>query len=363
MTQMTRVRASSYALAAALLAGLAVPAAAAAAPHAPTGHGPASSHGRIPFTAATVTAHDNGSYTVEWKAPGLRHVAVRANGRTVASGGSAGRVTVRGLPAADRQWFDLVPERGGSLHLADRLIRLQGAVNFRDAGGYRTSDGHWVKMGEIYRSDALDKLTPADLAKLRRLSVTTVFDLRMESERAAAPDRVPAGATHVVADVLAGSPTFTAMPATAAEAEAMMVDGEKFMVSGATAKKAYRTVFSGIGDDSARGVVFHCTAGKDRTGWANAALLTALGVPRSTVMADYLASNDYRAEANAAALASMPAAQAAVYKPLLDVRPAYLNSGFQEISETFGSFGTYEKQALGLDAKDVRALKRDLLVG
>ncbi|MEU2251273.1 tyrosine-protein phosphatase [Streptomyces sp. NPDC019224] len=362
MTQMTRVRAASYALATALLAGLAVPATAAAAPHAPAGHN-AASHGRIPFTAATVTANDDGSYTVEWKAPGTRHVTVRAGGRTVASGGSVGEVTVRGLPAADRQWFDLVPEHGGSLHLADRLIALQGAVNFRDAGGYRTADGHWVKMGEIYRSDALNKLTDADLAKLRRLSIRTVYDLRMESERTAAADRVPAGASHVVADVLAGSPTFTTMPTTEAEGVAMMVEGEKFMVSGDTAKTAYRTVFGGFGDDRARAVVFHCTAGKDRTGWANAALLTALGVPRATVMADYLASNDYRAEANAAALASMPPAQAAVYKPLLDVRPEYLNSGFEEIGKEFGSFSSYERRALGLDAKDVRDLKRELLVG
>ncbi|MFG3140079.1 tyrosine-protein phosphatase [Streptomyces sp. NPDC048211] len=360
MKQLTRATATSCALAAALLVGLTAPAASAHPSPAAPGQG---SHGRIPFTEATVTANDNGTYTVEWKAPGIRRVAVRANGRTVATGGPAGRVTVRGLPAADRQWFDLVPERGGSLHLADRLIALQGAVNFRDAGGYRTADGHWVKMGEVYRSDALDKLTTADLAKLRRLSVRTVFDLRMASERTAAPDLVPAGARHVVADVLAGSPTFTAMPTTPAEGVAMMVEGEKFMVSGDTAKSAYRSVFGGIADDRSRAVVFHCTAGKDRTGWANAALLTAIGVPRSTVMADYLASNDYRAEANAAALASMPAAQAAVYKPLLDVRPEYLNSGFTEVGKEFGSFTAYEKRALGLDAGDIRELKRDLLVG
>lgn len=360
MTHMTRVKASSCALAAALLVGITAPAVSA---HGAPASADRASHARIPFTQAKVTALDDGSYTVEWTAPGIRRVAVKAGGRTVASGGATGKVTVRGLAAADRQWFDLVPERGGSLRLADRLIALEGSVNFRDAGGYRTADGHWVKMGEIYRSDALDKLTAADLAKLKRLSIRTVYDLRMESERSAAPDRVPAGATHVVVDVLAGSPTFTAMPTTPEEGVAMMVEGEKFMVSGGTAETAYRTVFGGITDDSSRAVVFHCTAGKDRTGWANAALLTALGVPRSTVMADYLASNDYRAEANAAALASMPPAQAAVYKPLLDVRPEYLNSGFEEVGKTFGSFGAYEKKALGLDARDLRDLKRDLLVG
>ncbi|MBC9718985.1 tyrosine-protein phosphatase [Streptomyces sp. TRM66268-LWL] len=315
----------------------------------------------IPFTEATVTAAEDGSYVVEWQAPGVRRVAVEANGEVVARGGASGRVTVRGLPAADRQWFTFDAGRGHSLRLADRLIPLDGTVNFRDAGGYRTADGHWVKMGEIYRSDSLEKLTDADLAKLRRLGIRVDYDLRMASERAAAPDRVPAGTQYVVADVLAGSEAFVTMPRTESEAVAMMVEGEKFMVGGDTAKTAYRTVFDGLVEGD--GALFHCTAGKDRTGWAGAALLTALGVPRATVMADYLASNDYRAEANAAALAHMTPAQAKVYKPLLDVRPEYLNAGFAEVSERFGSFSAYEKQGLGLSAKELRELKRELLVG
>lgn len=187
-------------------------------------------------------------------------------------------------------------------------MKLDGAVNFRDAGGYRTADGHWVKMGEIYRSDALDKLTAADLAKLKRLGIRVDYDLRTASERTAAPDRVPSGARYVVADVLAGSSTMTSMPTTEAAAVRMMVDGEKFMVSGDTARAAYGTVFAGVADPSRRALLYHCTAGKDRTGWSSAALLTALGVPRSTVMADYLASNTYRAAANAATLAAMPPA-------------------------------------------------------
>ncbi|WP_329121249.1 tyrosine-protein phosphatase [Streptomyces sp. NBC_01465] len=350
---MKRIKTPAYLLAAALAVAAGAPAASAHSPHR-----------SIPFTAAQVTAGKDGAYTVEWKAPGVRGVAIRANGHVVARGGASGSVTVRGLPAADRQWFDLVPERGGSLHLADRLVRLDGAVNFRDAGGYRTADGHWVKMGEIYRSDALDKLTAGDLAKLRRLHIRTVFDLRMVSERTAAPDRLPAGAKGVVADVLAGSPTYTTMPSTEADAVKMMTDGEKFMVSGGSAQAAYSEVFDGIAKaSSSRAVVFHCTAGKDRTGWNNAALLTALGVPRATVMSDYLASNDYRAAANAAALASMPPAQAAVYKPLLDVRAGYLNSGFDEVAQKYGTFGTYLKSGIGVDGRELARLKRELLVG
>ncbi|MER6099518.1 tyrosine-protein phosphatase [Streptomyces sp. NPDC001728] len=357
MNPVTRVKSLSTAVVAAtLLTGLTAPAASA--------HGHAHHGGqRIPFTAATVTENAGGTFTVTWSAPGAHGVTVRTGGRTVARGGATGSVTVTGLAAADRRWFDLVPDRGTPLHLADRLIRLQGTVNFRDAGGYRTSDGHWVRMGEVYRSDALDRLTDADLAKLRRLGVRTVFDLRMESERSTAPDRVPAGATHVVADVLAGSGTFTGMPKTPAEAEAMMVRGNRFMVSGDTARTAYTTVFDGIADDDRRGVLFHCTAGKDRTGWSNAALLTALGVPEETVMADYLASDTYRAAANDAALFHLPPARAAVCKPLLDVRPAYLNASFDEIEEEYGSFRSYLREGLGIDNRELKELKRELLVG
>ncbi|MFJ6832541.1 tyrosine-protein phosphatase [Streptomyces sp. NPDC091209] len=338
------------------------PAASAAPDHRGPSHAPAhAASQRIPFTSATVTAGDDGSYRIVWRAPGVRQVVVRAAGRVVARGGATGDVTVRGLPAADRQWFDLVPERGGSLRLADRLIKLDGAVNFRDAGGYRTTDGHWVKMGEIYRSDALNKLGDADLAKLKRLGIHAVYDLRMESERASGPDRVPAGASYTVADVLAGSPTFTSLPATEADAVKMMVDGEKFMVSGDTARAAYTTVYAGVA--AGDGVLYHCTAGKDRTGWSSAALLTALGVPRSTVMNDYLASNTYRAAANAATLAMMPPAQAAVYKPLLDVRPEYLNSGFDEVHARYGDFSGYLRKGLRIDSGELRDLKRELLVG
>lgn len=365
---MTRFKTSTYAVvAAALVLGVTAPAASA---H--DGHPSRSSHqdhsskrdsSSVPFTSATVTENADGTFTVAWSARGTHGVKIRTEGRTVARGGDTGTVTVEGLRAVDRRWFELVPERGTSLRLADRLIKLQGTVNFRDAGGYRTADGHWVKMGEIYRSDALNLLTADDLAKLKRLGIRTVFDLRMRSERDKDPDRVPAGATHVVADVLAGSPAFTTMPKTPAEAEAMMVEGNRFMVSGDTAKAAYTQVFDGIADERRHGVLFHCTAGKDRTGWNNAALLTALGVPEETVMADYLASNTYRAAANEAILSHLPPQHAAVYKPLLDVRPEYLNASFAEVEEEYGSFRTYLKQGLGIDGRELKELKRDLLVG
>ncbi|MFJ3976230.1 tyrosine-protein phosphatase [Streptomyces sp. NPDC090021] len=328
------------------------------APAAHAGHRSA-----IPFTEATVTAAADGSFTLKWKAQGAGRVEIKANGKVVAKGGARGQAVVTGLPAADRQWFDFKPQHGRGLRLADRLIKLDGTANFRDAGGYRTGTGQWVRMGEVYRSDALDKLTSEDLAKLQRLRVRTVFDLRMQDERTKDADKVPAGAAYVVADVFAGSGSFQTMPRTPEEAVEAMIDAERAMVSGEGGKKAYAQVLDGIERDRARSVLFHCTAGKDRTGWAGAALLTALGVPRETVEADYLASNDYRRAANDAILSHLPAQQAAVYKPLLDVRPEYLNAGYEEVEDRYGSFDRYLRDGLGIDARELKQLKKDLLVG
>jgi protein-tyrosine phosphatase len=357
-------------------AALAAPAAQAEGGHQAQGARQAQARGHrqagpaIPFTAATITRHDDGSYGVTWSAEGLRGVTVYA-GRTqdaidyrrpVARGGASGTVTVSGLGAADRWWFRLVPDRGEGLTLADRDLHLASAPNFRDAGGYRTSDGQWVRMGVVYRSGDLSKLTAADLAELRRLGIHTVYDLRTDGERAASPDQVPAGATDIQENVIGGSVTGIS-PTSAAQAERMMVDGEAQMVDSAQAQAAYNGVFTGLAQSRDLNALYHCSAGKDRTGWASATLLTALGVPHATVEQDYLASNQYLARSNAATLAALPPAQAAIYKPLLDVRPEYLANGFAEVRSNYGSFDAYLTRGLGLGHGELNRLKAELLVG
>ncbi|GAA2104010.1 tyrosine-protein phosphatase [Kitasatospora saccharophila] len=354
--------------AAALTAALTVtvPALATPALAAPSANSAQHSAHAIPFTAATAVQQADGSFALSWTAPGARHVTVYAgtdpehvaHRRAVASGAGSATVTVSGLGAADRWYFELVPDRGAPLVVADRSLHLASAPNFRDLGGYRTADGRWVKLGQVYRSDDLSKLTDEDLAKLRRLGVRTVFDLRTPAERQAAPDRLPAGAKAITANVLGAADTGQFNVTSPQAAVDMMVLGERTMVSADSARAAYAQLLGAADDRGA--VLFHCTAGKDRTGWGAAALLTALGVPQETVRADYLASNTYRAQANAAALAQLPPAYQAVYQPLLDVRPEYLAAGFDEVKTRYGSFDAYLKKGLGVNAEQLR---RNLLVG
>jgi len=86
----------------------------------------------------------------------------------VANGDQAWTRQVTGLPPSDRWWFEFVPDSGPSLVLADRSLHLASAPNFRDLGGYRTAEGRWVRMGVLFRSDQLDKLSDGDRAKVRR---------------------------------------------------------------------------------------------------------------------------------------------------------------------------------------------------
>ncbi|MFD3489810.1 tyrosine-protein phosphatase [Streptomyces sp. NPDC058690] len=325
----------------------------------------------IPFRDATVTQQADGSFTVSWAAPGVRHVAVYAgrdqghiaHRNAVAVGGGTATVTVPAMGAADRWWFELVPDRGESLTVADRSLHLTSAPNFRDAGGYRTADGQWVRMGVLYRSEDMGRLTDADLAKLQRLGIRTDIDFRTAGERTASPDRLPAGTRYVAADVLGDISGISGLPATEEAGSQMMQDLERVMVSSENAKQAYATLFDTAADRHSAAVVYHCTAGKDRTGWGSAALLTALGVPRETVMQDYLASNVYRADANAAAIAQLPESMRPAYKAVLDVRPEYLNAGFDEVAKKYGNFDDYLQQALGLNGRDLHDLRKRLLVG
>jgi protein-tyrosine phosphatase len=132
------------------------------------------------------------------------------------------------------------------------------------------------------------------------------------------------------------------------------------MVDSPGARSAYRGLVAAVADPGGRPLVFHCTAGKDRTGWASASILTALGVPEQAVLDDYLRSNTYVLPKYAPLLAALPAAKAAQARPLLEVRPEYLRAGTDEAALRYGSMDGYLRQALGASPDQLRG---ELLVG
>jgi protein-tyrosine phosphatase len=189
---------------------------------------------------------------------------------------------------------------------AGEAIPVASLPNLRDVGGWPTRDGLTVRRGVVYRSVALNHLADDDLAAVEELGLRTVYDLRTQAEREAGPDRALDGVENVVADVLADSTD--AAPAELVgvlsdpkQAEALLGDGKvetlfggayREIVSLPSALAGYRGLFTGLADPDRRPALYHCTTGKDRTGWATAALLTLLGVDRELVLREYLLTNE-----------------------------------------------------------------------
>ncbi|RDI31477.1 protein-tyrosine phosphatase [Rhodococcus sp. AG1013] len=225
----------------------------------------------------------------------------------------------------------------------DHSLHLEGAPNARDVGGYTTVDGRTVRTGMVFRTDALDKLTPADLAALEGQDVKVVDDLRTVYERILQPDRLPAGATANWYDVLGQAPIETMVDLRSAYVAFIDAPG---------ADEAFAAVLRDIRDTDGA-VLYHCSAGKDRTGWTTAVLLTILGVDRETVNADYMLTNQYVDDSGSSITASLGGG---------GVKQEWLDTAFATAEQRYGSFDNYVRQGLGLTDNDIAALKAKLLV-
>jgi len=369
----------------------------AAGPLAGCAHNGAGSE-KVPFTEASATEGEvarnadgtlGNGYKVTWGAPDAGSVRVYAGtdalhvGKTmpVGDGGEMGKVDVsvppKNLSGKTLRWyFELVPERGAPVVVAERSLRLASAPNFRDAGGYRTTDGKWVRMGLLYRSDQLDRLTPEDLDTLHADGLHLVCDLRTDAERKQGMDRLPPGAQAMIADVAGGDSATNGIAKLLSghgnpkqmlgngRAAQFMVDANRQFVASATAKAAYKAMFERLADPKSLPAVFHCTAGKDRTGWAEAVFLSIMGVPRATILQDYLLSNDYLKAKNDKMLAMLKGRiDPSLIQPLMEVRPDYLQAGFDAAEKEYGSMDGYVRNGLGLSDATIQALRTEFLVG
>ena len=186
-------------------------------------------------------------------------------------------------------------------------LGIASVPNLRDLGGYETTNGATVVHGLVYRSNQLAPISPEDMEKIAQLGLKNDYDLRTEAERTPVPDQLPPGVNNIWLDVLkdatGSAPTnLLALLQNPKEGNKALGDGKieaifitsyREFVSLPSAKTAYHELFTSLDDQNKLPALFHCTTGKDRTGWAAAALLTLLDVPRETVMKYYLRSNDY----------------------------------------------------------------------
>lgn len=251
----------------------------------------------------------------------------------------------------------------------NRVPELEGALNFRDLGGYAAAEGRTVRWNIVYRSGTTHALTGADVARLGARGIRYAYDLRSNNERRTHPNRLRDIANldyryrdhdHLPGDIrrLLKSPDVRAE-----HAHQVMIEVYQKLPS--EFEDAFRALFLLLTNGNLP-LVFNCTAGKDRTGVAAALLLTALGVARETVLEDYLLTSQFFDRScelilNEGGAELFTAVDRTIWEPLMRVHPEYLTAMFDHLDVTYGSVDHYLRDQLSIDAARIDRLRAHLL--
>lgn len=259
------------------------------------------------------------------------------------------------LPVTDtaRSYFQLVTQSGKTI-LSERQLPMTGGYNFRDLGGFKTKEGRFVKWGKVFRSDDLHKLTKEDLEYLGNIPLVSIVDFRSVAERDSAPDLNPASVIENYAfSINPGNLSSTNEIANLPEEglRTIMADINRMLVSDSISIDQYRKFFALLQETDKIPLMFHCSAGKDRTGMGAALFLYSLGVEENTIFEDYLASNNYLGDKYATIIKLYPQ-----MKALMGVNPEYLKAGIDEIKKQHGSVESYLTDVLNVDIEKMRGL-------
>jgi protein-tyrosine phosphatase len=233
----------------------------------------------------------------------------------------------------------------------ERRLKFEGAINFRDLGGYPAADGRRMRWRRLFRSDSLADLSEMDLQQLANLGLSGLVDFRTEDERVLKPNRLPegrcirvlelgflpAGTLEMLEEVRAGT-------ISAQELERKVISQyRKFVIDHV---EEYRKALAFATQPENYPLLIHCTSGKDRTGVASALLLLAVGVPRDIVLQDYDLTNLYRRDVSHL---FGPKTQEDVISLLLSAQAHYLEAALEEIDRVHGSFEAYLTRTLEVD--------------
>jgi protein-tyrosine phosphatase len=259
---------------------------------------------------------------------------------------------------------------------AARLLPLEGGRNFRDLGGYLTADGRRVRWGGLYRSGVLSYLTGADHQYLADKGIRVICDLRTQHERQREPSQWPdANAVLLAWDY---DPRHTSLRHYLdAEADITPAAMRHCMLKlyrhlPGLLRPQFAALLAQLAADRTP-VLFHCSAGKDRTGIAAALILSLLGVPRDTIVADYALTNEcvdleeqlQRRRGSSLGVgdnvALFPRLDRATRRPLIDASPDYLLAALEQIEQDRGSVDTYLREDLGVSADAAATIRTSLL--
>lgn len=236
--------------------------------------------------------------------------------------------------------------------------QLEGVLNFRDIGGYKTADGHTIRYNVVYRSATLHAMTLSDNEKLAPLKIRYEIDLRTEAERSAAPTNWGPNPPEVI-DIPflhAGTPPPDPDPA---QVHAMMrrLYADYAVVNAPAIGKVMHDLAQG--DEPA---LIHCTGGVDRTGMTVAVLMTLLGTSRKDIYREYLVSSKLTKEEMQRTVANSGVTVSPKFLKAFSIDASSLDAFFDSIDKHYGSFAAYVRNGLKLSNQDVQNLRRKLLV-
>lgn len=259
-----------------------------------------------------------------------------------------------------RPYFEVV-SGGDTSIISNRRVDFKKAVNFRDIGGLKTMDEKTVRWGKVFRSDNLSKIKSREFDKFNDLHIKTVYDLRTNHEIEGKEDHLPAGVQYVHAPTVADNEGQIAqlrakviggqINEEEARAQTLSFYKETVTVNLASLKPTLLRIVN-----SNEPVLYHCSAGKDRTGVVSALFLSILRVDRETIVKEYLMSNYYRRVKTEKLLGKAKLAK--VIKPKMDLKAievfmtvdeSYIRAVFDVIDKEYGGIDKFIQNQLGID--------------
>ena len=318
----------------------------------------------------------DGHYHVEWRTtePDIEVTVEHAHGAqfsaTYLPHLSAAKLS--GLQSDTRHAFVVRDQYGTHVTARERRLPLAGSPNFRDFGGYRTADGSSVEWGYLYRSGQLSALNETDVEIIASLGLDIICDFRREEEQQTEPSILPVERPPRIVSlpIIPGSNSrfFEEAEGMAGDRQAMFdfmleINRDFALAQSPTYARMFKEI---LAHDDARFLV-HCAAGKDRTGYAVALVLLALGVSRDVVMSDYMLTSrffDPQEQIDRLKVKyQMEHMAAEAVLPMLEVHEDYLAQGLLTIDQEFPSFDVYLAEALGVGAPELAELRGRYLRG
>ena len=245
-----------------------------------------------------------------------------------------------------------------------RLLPMDGAFNTRELGGYKTTDGRSVKWGVLFRSDKLSDISDNDQKYLQSLGIKRIVDFRSTGEKTEDPNIIPEGINYIESPINVDGAMRSKIEAvlkgeTNKEVKSFLVDANKEFINNYT--HVYEDFLRGLIDEDGP-TLFHCTAGKDRAGFAAAITLIALGVSKEDVIEDYMKTNIFTKDKidemiDKIKLMSLYQADAEILRPLIGVERIYIETAFKTAEEKYGSLENFIREGLNISDEEIQILR------